>query len=109
MAGQAQLLKNLEGTVGATAAGLTSLETTVSSLNANVNKIGEDLRAFITASMTKTEVKDKPARRGKKSTDDDESTTARGIDHSPSRQRSPRGSKHRNSDDSARSDPGTGN
>ena len=96
-----------------TAAGLTSLETTVSSLNANVNKIGEDLRAFITASMTKAEVKDKPARRrpsGKdKSAEDDESTAVRAIDHSPSRQRSPRGAKNRHSDDSARSDPGTGN
>ena len=113
VAGQVQMLQNLEGTVKQTASGLTSLETTVSSLNANVSKIGEDLRAFIAASMTKAEGKDKPARRrlaGKdKSAEDDDSTAARAIDHSPSRQRSPRGAKNRHSDDSARSDPGTGN
>ena len=111
VAGQVLTLQTLEGTVKLTASGLTSLETTVSTLNANVTKMGDDIRAFIAAGATKTEDKDKPAKRrlaGKdKSAEDDDSTAAR--DHSPSRQRSPRGAKNRSADDSARSDPGTGN
>ena len=101
----------LEGTVKLTAKGLTALETTVNTLNANVSQMGDDIRAFIAAGATKAEDKDKPAKRrlaGKdKSAEDDDSAAAR--DHSPSRQRSPRGAKNRSADDSARSDPGTGN
>ena len=101
LAGQAQLLKNLEGTVGTLTAGLTTLEGSVGALNANVSDIATELRAFIAASMAK----DKPS----KSADDGKSPAARSSDHSPSRQRSPRGLKHRGSDDSTRSDPGGAN
>ena len=109
VAGQVHAFQALEGTVKLTASGLTALETTVNTLNANVTQMGDDIRAFIAAGATKAEDKDKPAKRrlAGKDKEDDDSAAARV--HSPSRQRSPRGAKNRSADDSARSDPGTGN
>ena len=83
LAGQAQLLKNLEGTVGAPNTGLTTL-------TASVSDIAKELRAFI-ASNKQT-----------RSNDDGPTSAGRNSDHSPSRQRSPR----RQTGDGARSDPG---
>ena len=83
LAGQAQTLKNLEGTVGALNTGLTTL-------TASVSDIAKELRAFI-ASNKQT-----------RSNDDGPTSTGRNSDHSPSRQRSPR----RRTGDGARSDPG---
>ena len=115
ISGQAQLLANLEGTVAETKTGLTSLENTVTTLNTNVNKIGEDLRAFIAASMAKPAVAVAPAataaparraaeRRTRSEADDDETTNARGSDS----WREPRSPRRGGTDDSSRSDPGAG-
>ena len=89
LAGQAQLLKNLEGTVGTLNAGLATL-------SASVSDIATELRAFIASS------KDKQS----KSTDEGQSSAGSTSDHSPSRQRSPRGLQNRGTGDGARSDPG---
>ena len=76
-----------------------TLNTGLTTLSTNVNDLATQLRDFIAAN------KEKPS----KSADDGRGSAARNSDHSPSRQRSPRGLKNRNSDDSTRSDPGGAN